>query len=120
LLLLLLLNQASDADGAAVVLLLSQGLCDLASLVFERAAPKTFRGVTLTGPLLVSMLQGAVEAANKPGGVLSIGSIWSSMLEAELARAAEAARTAYDKAANELAACSSAEQAAWMHQVSRS
>jgi hypothetical protein len=113
--LLLFLLRAS----AVAVLLFLQGLSDLASLVFECAAPKTFRGVTLTGPLLVSMLRGAVEAANKPGGVLNIGSMWSSMLEAELARAAAAARTAYDKAASELAACSSAEQADNMHQVSQ-
>lgn len=97
--------------------IIPQGLADLAQLVFTRAAPKTFRGVTLTGPLLISMLQGALQVANTPGGVLNIGSMWNSMLEAELARAAAAARKAYDKAARTMAACSSAEQAERMHKV---
>ncbi|KAF6255234.1 guanylate-binding protein [Scenedesmus sp. NREL 46B-D3] len=111
-------SRAADVEAAPDSALnpgFVQGLADLAQLVFTRAAPKTFRGVTLTGPLLISMLQGALQVANTPGGVLNIGSMWNSMLEAELARAAAAARKAYDKAARTMAACSSAEQAERMH-----
>jgi hypothetical protein len=97
-----------------------QGLSELASLVFARATPKTFRGKTLTGPLLVSMLRGAVEAANKSEGQLVIGSMWNSMLDAELARAAAAAREAYEQGAKELAACSVAGQAEAIHKVNES
>jgi hypothetical protein len=85
--------------------------------VYNRASPKAFKGVTLTGPLLVQLLSAAVEAANKPGGVLTVGSVWGAMVESELKAALEAAHESYKKAAKALASCTTAEQAQSLHAV---
>jgi hypothetical protein len=85
--------------------------------VYSRAAPKTFKGVTLTGALLVQLLSAAVEAANKPGGVLTLGSVWGAMVEAELKKAAEAAHAAYGKSAGDLDNLADAAEAEAVHEV---
>ncbi|KAF6253419.1 guanylate-binding protein [Scenedesmus sp. NREL 46B-D3] len=94
-----------------------EGVADLASHVYSRASPKFFKGVTLTGPLLVQLLCAAVEAANKPDGVLTLGSMWGTMVDAELKKAAEEAHNAYNEAAGELGELADAEEAERVHEV---
>lgn len=87
--------------------------------MFDTATPKAFKGVQMTGPLLVQLQSAAVQAANKPGGgVLNIGSLWSAMLQAELGAAKAAAEQRFDKATKSLAECRSANAAKKMHRAS--
>lgn len=71
---------------------LMQGVNKLQSTIWSITSPKTFRGRTLTGPLLVELLTAAIATANNSGGVLNVGAMWSAMVDAELAvsHAAEA------------------------------
>lgn len=96
--------------------MLMQGVDTLRSQVFN-ACPKTFKGEWITGPLLVQLLTAAVEAANKPGGVLNIGSMWSAMLQAELKEATAAAEHVYKTATDALATAKTPEEAERCHKV---
>lgn len=97
-------------------MVLMQGVDTLRSQVFD-ACPKTFKGEWITGPLLVQLLTAAVEAANKPGGVLNIGSMWSAMLQAELKVATAAAEHIYKTATKALDTAKTAEEAERCHKV---
>ena len=91
-------------------------------LVYHKTSPKVFNGVSLTGPILVQLLEEAVRAANSPEGLPVLGSVWQNMVEGELRGAAAAATAAYNKATEEcgMEDCRSKEAIELMHRVSSS
>lgn len=96
---------------------LMQGVNQLRSTIWSTTSPKAFKGKTLTGPLLVELLTAAITTANKSGGVLNVGSMWSAMVDAELSAAATAAQESYKEKTKELDGCMYIKQAQRIHQV---
>jgi hypothetical protein len=88
-------------------------------MVYKAAAPKSINGTPMTGPLLVRLLQAAIAAVNsdKDGLIRSLGSVWKSLVAAELERAKAAAVSCYSAAAVGLDICSSVQAAEDLHKV---
>lgn len=68
---------------------------------------------------MVRLLQAAIAAVNidRDGLIRSLGSVWRSVIAAELDKAKVAAASCYSAAAEGLGSCSSVEEAEALHKV---
>jgi hypothetical protein len=95
----------------------SQGISELSAAVYSQATPKLVHGKPMTGPILLQLLEAAVNAVNTPGQRINLPTVWGALVARELQAAASAARQVYKSATSSLDDCVDLPAAVEMHKV---